>query len=389
LSDQQFRLVQGNWVDEIDRGLAEASGDIWVVSPFIKRDSARRLTAVKRGIPLHVITRYNLNDFDAGVSDLSALEELLKRGSAIRGIRGLHAKVYVFGSERAIVTSANLTEAGLLRNREFGLVTTDPVAVKACRDFCIELWKQGKTDLAAKAIQHWQGLLTAARLARKPSELCKLPDFGQQSATDGASQFGPEEYENLAADIGAFVKFFGSGDNRALRSMSILEEIARSGSHWACTYPKRPRQVADGDKMFMARMVKSPNDYMIYGEATGRRHIDDLDVASDADIQRRPWKRNWPYYVRVHRPRILNGDLANGISMNRLMAELGSKAFAVTLNNAVKGSGNTDPRRALMQQPAVKLSPYGAEWVGRELDQAYKIFGQMDLTDPKIDWPDH
>ena len=62
---------------------------------------------------IQVITRYNLSDFADGVSYIEALHLLLDAGAAVRGIRGLHAKLYMFGSTRAIVTSANLTEAGL------------------------------------------------------------------------------------------------------------------------------------------------------------------------------------------------------------------------------------------------------------------------------------
>ena len=41
-------------------------------------------------------------------------------GAGVRGIRNLHAKLYVFGSDRSIVTSANLTEPALTKNAEFG-----------------------------------------------------------------------------------------------------------------------------------------------------------------------------------------------------------------------------------------------------------------------------
>ena len=167
----------------------------------------------------------------------------------------------------------------------------------------------------------------------------------------------------------------------------MFDEVARSGSHWACTYSKRPRQARDGDVMFMARMVRAPDDYMIYGEAIARRHVDDEDAASPADLQLRDWKERWPYYIRVHRPRFMNGTLANGVSMNRLMEALGSDAFFVTQANAAKGVGNTDPRHALMQQPAVKLSVVAAEWLRCELDQAYLVHGQIDLADPQLDWP--
>ena len=33
----------------------------------------------------------------------------------VRGVRNLHAKLYIFGESRAIITSCNLTEAALTR----------------------------------------------------------------------------------------------------------------------------------------------------------------------------------------------------------------------------------------------------------------------------------
>ena len=35
-----------------------------------------------------------------------------RTGARARGIKNLHAKAYIFGDRRAIVTSANLTEGG-------------------------------------------------------------------------------------------------------------------------------------------------------------------------------------------------------------------------------------------------------------------------------------
>jgi hypothetical protein len=39
--------------------------------------------------------------------------------------------------------------------------------------------------------------------------------------------------------VQSFVKFFG--EDRAGRSLAIVDEVRSSGCHWACTYPKRKR----------------------------------------------------------------------------------------------------------------------------------------------------
>jgi len=69
----------------------------------------------------------------------------------------------------------------------------------------------------------------------------------------------------------SFIKFFGDAGNRTDRSLPVSDEVERAGCHWACTYPmgKRPRQVEDGSIMFMARLVRSPNDIVIFGRAIG------------------------------------------------------------------------------------------------------------------------
>ena len=71
--------------------------------------------------PLKVITRFNLDDFAGEVSDISALRLLLQAGAQIRGIKNLHAKLYLIGGGHVILTSANLTDAALRRNHELGI----------------------------------------------------------------------------------------------------------------------------------------------------------------------------------------------------------------------------------------------------------------------------
>lgn len=98
-----------------------------------------------------IITRFNQQDFADRVSDVAALRVLLDAGTAVRGIRHLHAKLYVFGSERAIITSANLTEAGLSRNHECGMVTDGSHAIADCREYFDDLWDRAGEDLSSAA----------------------------------------------------------------------------------------------------------------------------------------------------------------------------------------------------------------------------------------------
>src|ERR1017187_5177562 len=88
-----------------------------------------------------------------------------------------------------------------------------------------------------------------------------------------------------------FVKFFGSNTMRADRTLDILDEVKRSGNHFACPYPRgrRPRAVRDGAVIYMGRLVSDPNDILIYGKAIGSKHDPLRDDASEAEVQLRPW----------------------------------------------------------------------------------------------------
>ena len=81
--------------------------------------------------------------------------------------------------------------------------------------------------------------------------------------------------------------------------------------------------------------------------------------------------------------------MVNGISLNELMKALGSDSFATTQRNASKGAGNTNPRRAFMQQPAVELSPQGLAWLAERLDAAFHAHGKVPADElEKLDWPE-
>jgi phosphatidylserine/phosphatidylglycerophosphate/cardiolipin synthase-like enzyme len=110
-----IRLVDKGWAREITDAVAEGAGAIRLISPFIKAGALRRFLSPKP-TSLQVITRFNLQDFADGVSDITALRMLLDAGASVRGVKNLHSKLYLFGSKRAIVTSANLTEAAWRRS---------------------------------------------------------------------------------------------------------------------------------------------------------------------------------------------------------------------------------------------------------------------------------
>jgi hypothetical protein len=100
-----FRIVDTGWDKVLGDALRADSSRVRIVCPFIKKRAVARLLKRDKPKALQVITRFNLDDFSEGVSDIAALQLLLDKGAHIRGVRNLHAKLYLFGANRAIVTS--------------------------------------------------------------------------------------------------------------------------------------------------------------------------------------------------------------------------------------------------------------------------------------------
>lgn len=381
------RVVDRDWESEFKEALRLDATRLLIVSPFIK---AHALTGLLSDPPesVRVITRFNLEDFAQGVSDVRALRLLLDAGAAVRGIRNLHAKLYVFGSARAMITSANLTEAGMIRNHEFGVVTVENRTVAACRDYFERLWKKADADLSGHTLAEWEN--TINRRLTRGGRIATSDDLPDHGVDIGLSRLREDRDTSVFDDREqAFVKFLGQGHDRAVLSRTVLEEVDGSGCHWALAYPKnkRPRSVRDGAVMFISRMVEG-GDTRIFGRGIGLAHMPGRDDATPEDIERREWKSVWPRYIRVHDVEFVNGTLANGVSLGRLMHSLGARCYASTARNAATGRGNTNPRFAIRNHAAVQLSREGAAWVMRELKTKFDAHGRIPKrTLRHLDWP--
>ena len=156
-------------------------------------------------------------------------------------------------------------------------------------------------------------------------------------------------------------------------------------------YPatRRPRGVRNDAVIFIARLTQDPTDIRIFGRAIGMKYTDERDDATPDDIARRPWKEKWSRYIRVHHAEFVAGAMENGISLNELMAALSADSFASTQRNAVRGEGNTNPRRAYLQRADVQLSGDGLSWLSERLQAAFEAHGTVPQdTLNRLDWPD-
>ena len=111
-----------DWLAEQARA---CNSRLLIGSPFVNDGLLQLTDLVPKGASRTLVTRTDLRDFAVGASSLDTLCSLSKDGVSIRSLSRLHAKMYVFDSSVALVTSANATRAGMWRNFECGLGITD------------------------------------------------------------------------------------------------------------------------------------------------------------------------------------------------------------------------------------------------------------------------
>lgn len=91
--------------------------------PFIKKDVISHiLNNIKPDVVVGVITYSNIARFANGSLDLEAIKMLLDKGFRVLNYQNLHAKIYLFDNEKALITSANLSYSALHNNYEYGVL---------------------------------------------------------------------------------------------------------------------------------------------------------------------------------------------------------------------------------------------------------------------------
>jgi hypothetical protein len=115
----------------------QLGGESMICSPFISIGPVRQLVTkiqgqgVRDDLQLTVLTDLSVRNVVQGSTDIAAivfLREHIPR-SSIRHLPSIHAKVYIANGNYALVTSANFTDGGASKNREYGLSVRDPELV--------------------------------------------------------------------------------------------------------------------------------------------------------------------------------------------------------------------------------------------------------------------
>lgn len=129
-----MKLIASPWDDTFASLLRRTTHSALIACPYITSRPLQTVSAEfsKLSSPrIEILTNLSTENLVLGSIDAVALLGLYRKfpDADIRHLPGLHAKVYLMDDERAVVTSANLTEGGLFRNFEYGVEIEEPQVV--------------------------------------------------------------------------------------------------------------------------------------------------------------------------------------------------------------------------------------------------------------------
>lgn len=132
-----------------------------ICSPFIGRSATTLVVSnfndtFRRVGNLTIVTDLSPLNVAQGATDPHAIMDLCHctRMVAVRHLPKVHAKVYVGDTDSAIVTSANLTAGGLLRNFEYGVKLDDATFVTQIRQDILEYGRLG-ADVSRSRLEEY------------------------------------------------------------------------------------------------------------------------------------------------------------------------------------------------------------------------------------------
>lgn len=170
-----MRVIKTPWKNELLELVSKSQKSIKITSPFVKENVCDDLLIAKpANTKLELITSFKLTNLYAGSLDLAAIEKVIHSNGIVRSYPKLHSKLYIFDDEKAIISSGNLTNGGLLTNYEYGIFSSDISLVsEAVNDFDVILKNEKTGTIEQNHIETVRQIL--ANIPKSTS--LKLPNY--------------------------------------------------------------------------------------------------------------------------------------------------------------------------------------------------------------------
>ncbi len=259
-----MQSIKSPWAGTFDEFVGSIRESAIIAAPYITRSPVERLVRQLRlrhnSVRLDVLTNLHPDNSDASSLDIGALAWLCQQipGATVRHLRYLHAKAYVADAHRAIVTSANLTDGGLWRNKELGVIITDPQAVNEIADDLQEYGNLG-VPVPPDALVELDGMAQQARQSK--------------AKMDAESSIAKDEHNAIRGDMSRLLaglrtagEEFSTNPKAALTAQfaDVVKYVLRSYG------PTRTTDMYSLAQTLKPELCSDDTDIIINGENFGR-----------------------------------------------------------------------------------------------------------------------
>jgi len=381
-----IELLSENHHDKIVDAFLHTKNQIRVISPFIQESMSKYLVdAMHRGISSQLITRFYREDFIRSVSSLSALKNLCCAGVDIYALLDLHAKLYLFDEEIAIIGSANFTGGGFGKNIELSLYIEDEHNL--VYEF-VQYFDQLRSDIqAAGNYCVHESMITSemqiVQKAIKGRDHTSVPNperFGAKIETKKPDMLPVDEVDNilntLDPDTSAVLKFEGAAHRRLNPNEKYEPNFYKDKGFFFTSSPFAPISLTADTVVFLSAVSRNKLGAgvpIVIGRAKTIGY-DSKNVADSLMLKEHPWTKDYPYYIKLNNIEIIDTEIINGISLHDLIEKIGYRLYPNSENDPTTSIPSLKARHH--QKAYISITAYAAKRVNAMLDDLFLRYGK-------------
>lgn len=382
-----IELLDLNHRDAIIDAFEKAKQRIRIISPFIQESMTRYLVdSMGKGIKSQLMTRFYREDFIRSVSSLSALKGLEQAGVEIYALKDLHAKLYLFDDNVAIIGSANFTGGGFGNNIELSLYIEDEYdLIQRLSNYFDQLLSTvqatGDFRITESKIETESLIVQKAVKGRDHTSQPNPVRFGAEIAK-GVPDLAPvDDVEKILgipdAGISAVLKFEGTSHRRLDPNGKYAPSYYSHRAIYFTSSSKSPRSLTANTTVFLSAVSrdKSGADIPIIVGRAKTRGYNPSNVTDSTLINEYPWAVDYPYYVELYDIETVDTQIANCISLNSLIAEVGYKLYPSTENDPTVPVPSLRTRHH--QKAYIAITPYAATRINAMLEGLFNRYGKV------------
>ena len=175
------KLVASPWRTKFEQVISSARKELRIAAPFYNEDTVRFiLTKTGKGVAKYFLLALSEQAVKTRAQSTAAIKMMQDDASCrVKFIKNLHAKFLIADQKHAVVTSSNLTSAGLDSNVEMGVLVDDLPIVEELIQRFDALWPRSQT--VSKAIlDEYDNLPTTPQGGKAGKSFGEVVRFGKQ-----------------------------------------------------------------------------------------------------------------------------------------------------------------------------------------------------------------